>query len=295
MAKSTETMYTRIISEFFEVIGVPWWEVEEKHLWEYTAFMRDKEGAISAFSNDKSFSPATMRKNLNAIRGFFSFLVKHKKRRDSPFWTFPLKFNPAKDPKKRFTDAVSFNDVKKILNYEFADSREGLRDKAILHILFNTGIRRTECAALSLCDVKTSEEGSYYLAIRKSKGSKYREAALADWAIPPILELKESRKKEGAKSIDPLLVCYDNFGRANAWHMSDKTVYVIFKRYAKLLGIKNKSPHSARRSVCTKLLSDGVNPRDVQEVLGHSTPHMVEVYDKRRKTVENSAAKNLSY
>lgn len=295
MAQGTKRTYMRVFSEFSALVNKNYRDVDTDDLWKFVSYLRDKRGIQSRFSTSTEYSPKTIVKDMNCMRSFYRYLEDTKKIEVSPFRTFKLGINPRKAAQKLPTEAVTFQDVARILNHAFPNSREGIRDRAFFTILFATGIRRTEVAKLSLCDYKVSEEGTSFLCIRFGKGGTYRQQALAEWAIQPILDLIEHRKREGADLIDPLLVCYDRFGTPYNRHVSDKTIYDIFKIYATKFGLKNISPHSARRTVCTKLLHDGHDYKAVQNVMGHASTQMVELYDKRIKNVDNSAAKNLSY
>jgi integrase len=78
--------------------------------------------------------------------------------------------------------------------------------------------------------------------------------------------------------------------------MSDTGLYLLFKQYCMAAGAgMHATPHSARATAITKLLADGIPHREVQEFSRHSSIQMVEWYDKRRFSVEESPAKELSY
>jgi integrase len=106
------------------------------------------------------------------------------------------------------------------------------------------------------------------------------------------------RKTQGAKPGDYLFNSYRGRGGRNpvSAPISTHGIYELFKRYCKQAGIKEfVSPHSARATAITRLLSRGIPHREVQEFSRHSSIQMVELYDKRRLGVEDSPGRGLDY
>jgi integrase len=106
------------------------------------------------------------------------------------------------------------------------------------------------------------------------------------------------RKKHGAKETDYLFVGYT--GRAGSTParvpISPAGLYQLFRHYAQLAGVPaHVTPHSARATAITKLLADGIAHRKVQEFSRHSSIQMVEVYDKRRVSVDENPAGQLEF
>jgi integrase len=77
--------------------------------------------------------------------------------------------------------------------------------------------------------------------------------------------------------------------------MSYETIKKIWRRYAMLVGVEGAGMHAARATLITKLLTDGVDYRGVQEVSRHSSTRMVEVYDKRRYEIEEQANRKVIF
>ena len=112
------------------------------------------------------------------------------------------------------------------------------------------------------------------------------------------MSLIESRKREGAYPGDYVFVSYRGpAGRIQTdLPLSCSGLYKLFKGYCMRAGAgRFATPHSARATAITKLLSDGLNHREVQEFSRHASVQMVEVYDKRRLGVDQNPAKTLKY
>jgi integrase len=162
-----------------------------------------------------------------------------------------------------------------------------------MHLFFGAALRRSEVIGLRVGDVLTSPEGTAYLRLVQTKSQKVQTVALPEWASPEVLALVDQRIGEGAKLDDELCVTY--FERDRTQPLSDSTIYRIFKRYCKDLGLPDISPHCARVTAITQLLDQGLPHREVQELSRHASVTMVERYDRRRVEIDNSASKKLKY
>lgn len=204
----------------------------------------------------------------------------------------------AKSGQKRPTEMLDFSLVEKVLNQPDLTTPAGVRDRAILALLFGGGLRRSEVTSLRICDVRRSQMGTLYLRLRATKNKKDADHAIAPWTAEALEPLLELRLSEGAAAGDPLFVSYRG---PNAFHhakvqLTPSGLYKLFKRYCMAAGAGDFiTPHSARATAITKLLADGVAHREVQEFSRHSSIQMVEVYDKRRYSIEQSPAKALNF
>jgi integrase len=204
----------------------------------------------------------------------------------------------ARSGQKRPTEMVDFSLVKEIIARAVDTTPKGLRDKAVLAVLFGGGLRRSELTRLRLNDVCESSQGTVFLRLRETKGKRDADQALPPWAAKIVRQLLENRVHQGAERGDFLFVSYR--GRAgqtpSSLPVSDTGVYLLFKYYCQLAGAgPHVTPHSARATAITKLLADGIPHRQVQEFSRHSSIQMVELYDKRRLSVEENPAKGLTF
>lgn len=169
----------------------------------------------------------------------------------------------------------------------------GVRDRAILALLFGLGLRRSEVRKITLRDITVSPAGILHIVLRDTKAGKTQEQPIPDWAWEPISELSQQRMRDGATETDPL--CTDYYrGLANHRPLSDSSIARLYKRYLRKLGI-DAAPHSARATAATLLKSNGVDDRDVALFLRHSTTRMVQVYDKRSNDLARNPGRKILY
>ena len=252
-----------------------------------------KDGMHSTLAN------ATIKKKIAALRRIYRMILasdlglKH-----NPFESDRIPPPSAASGQKRPTEMIDFKLVQKIKNLPDSSTPKGLRDKAVLAVLFGGGLRRSEVIVLRLADVKTSTRGTTFLNLRATKSKRDFDQALPEWSAKIVKQLLSARKREGAKDGDYLFISYRGKGGAipTLIQLSDSGIYKLFKYYCLKAGAgKFVSPHSARATAITKLLEDGLGHREVQEFSRHASVQMVEVYDKRRISIDQSAAKNLDY
>lgn len=207
---------------------------------------------------------------------------------------------PARDAgKKRPTEMIDFELVMRVVNYPDVSHPRGRRDRAILAVLFGGALRRSEVCQLTLSDYRRSSGGTPYLYLRTTKARKDAEQALPTWAAEALDLVVQDREQEGALSGDPLFVAFKGKGQGRSEPreaISDTALYRMFKQACLASGAGVfVSPHSARATAITKLLSEGLTHREVQEFSRHSSIQMVEVYDKRRFSVDQNPAKKLKF
>lgn len=256
-------------------------------------FKTKRDGLESTLSN------ATIYKKLVALRRIYRMLIGAGIGiNQNPFDSDRVP-PPAKESgRKRPTEMIDFELVKHIINAPDISTSKGLRDRALLAILFGGGLRRSEVIKIRIGDLKTSSGGTQFVFLRSTKAKKDADQALPRWAATALQELKESRIKEGANDGDYLFVSYRGRGGTTPTPnpLSDNGLYRLFKQYCLLGGAGlNVTPHSARATAITKLLTDGIPHRLVQEFSRHSSIQMVELYDKRRIGVDENPAKGLEF
>jgi integrase len=248
---------------------------------------------------DATQSNATIHKKFAALRRIYRMLIASNLGiAENPFEADKVP-PPSKDAgRKRPTQMIDFDIVMEIVSLPDPKTPKGRRDRAILATLFGGGLRRSEVIGLRIGDIKKTSSGTTYLYLRHTKAKKDAEQALPSWAATHLWELIKERKETGAMEGDHLFVGFTGKGgnTVTTKPMSDTGVYLLFKQYCMAAGAgRHATPHSARATAITKLLSDGIPHREVQEFSRHSSIQMVEWYDKRRYSVEDSPAKELSY
>ncbi len=153
---------------------------------------------------------------------------------------------------------------------------QGLRDKAILELLFSTGLRVSELCGLSQEDVDlTRDEFSV-----RGKGDKVRVVFLSDTARNAIkVYLKERKDFDDAMFIQYGKTMKKDEVKNKDLRLTSRSVQRIIKRYATIAGITRKvTPHVIRHSFATDLLSNGADIRSVQALLGHANIATTQIY-----------------
>ena len=223
-------------------------------------------------------SPSSVERKVSAIRSFFSYLVRKGLATQ----------NPAKlvrTPKKQKHLPV-FLSVDEVFNLvDVKDSRKNpllVRDRAILELLYSSGLRVSELAGATLADLSMGEA---IIRVR-GKGNKERIVPVGSKAISALGEYLDIRGtlKPVSKRI---------FLNSRGGGITTRSVARIIKKYGLVSGIsKNVSPHVLRHSFATHLLAGGADLRAIQEMLGHaslsttqrythlSVERIMEVYDK---------------
>lgn len=185
----------------------------------------------------------------------------------------PEKITIAKTGDREIT-FLENNELQEFLSQPDASEIGGQRDKAILEILFSTGMRVSECAALNVEDINF-ERGEIAVL---GKGRKLRVVFLSDEAISVIKDylLNRGFDVSGSRIVDasnPLFISNKKT------RLTVRSIERIVQKYSKKAGILKKvSPHTLRHSFATDLLSSGADIRSVQSMLGHSSITTTQIY-----------------
>lgn len=203
---------------------------------------------------------------LIAVRAFLKYLRKRGIESLNP-----ERIELAKVP-ERSLDLITAAELDRLLKAPDLATPVGLRDRAILELLFSTGLRISELCGLSIDDVDlTRDEFSV-----RGKGDKVRVVFLSGDAKQAIKEYLKSRKDLD----DALFVQYGkNAKNAKELRLSVRAVQRMMKQCAAVAGITRKvTPHVIRHSFATDLLQNGADLRSVQALLGHAHIGTTQVY-----------------
>jgi integrase/recombinase XerC len=221
---------------------------------------------------------SSIARKLGAIRSFFKFLCRQDYLQENI-----ARFISTPKLKHRLNLPPSVDETFCLLDAVEGNTKHGLRDKALLELLYASGIRAAELVGLDIGDLNW-EEG--YLTV-KGKGKKERSVPLGRQACKAIKAYLSTRGGAELSPQSPLFINKYN------QRLSTRSVQRIVHKYVTLAAInKNISPHTLRHAFATHLLDGGANIRDIQELLGHaslsttqkythvSTAKLMEVYDK---------------
>ena len=224
---------------------------------------KDVEGYITTLKK-RGFSAKTMARKITAIKSFHEFLVLERISDEDPTKLI-------KGPKKELhlPKVLSYEEVVKLIESVETESIIGLRNRAILEVMFSTGARISEITEMEVGQVHLNQ--GYIILF--GKGSKERKNPISEMAIKYLRDYL-TRRNELSKV--PSKYVFLNY---KGGHISRNYLYRFINEQAYIAGIdKDISPHVIRHSFATVLLQNGANLRSVQELLGHEDISTTEIY-----------------
>jgi len=257
-SNNTELSYKRDLAKFCAFS-------KEKGLIDVRGLTEDDLSAYIVYLKDNKFAAATISRNIAAIKAFFHFMYKEG--------MVPKDVAQSlKAPKieKKIPEIMSMDEVVRLLEQPGGDSPKEIRDKAMLELLYATGIRVTELISLRTSDVNISMG---FIICRDSHKERIipfgNEAKQA--LVKYIGAVRESMIEE--KNSDVL------FANCSGQPMSRQGFWKLIKYYAKKAGITaDITPHTLRHSFAAHLVENGADLRSVQEMLGHSDISTTQIY-----------------
>jgi integrase/recombinase XerD len=222
----------------------------------------DLRGWIAELSRE-GLAPSTVSRAVSAARGLFRFLMLDGH----------IKTHPAEDlstpqggtPLPRF---LTEDEMERLLRAPDIQTTEGLRDRAILELMYATGLRVSELVSLKLADLDL--DGG--LIICHGKGSKERRIPIGKSATH-WLERYIAARARGGRGGNPRL-----FLNSSGTGLTRQTAWSMIKRHSASANLLHISPHTLRHSFATHLLQRGADSRSVQALLGHSDISTTQIY-----------------
>lgn len=220
-------------------------------------------------NNGEGLSLITQSYHLIALRGFLRYLSK----RDITSLS-PEKIELPKTSRKQVT-FLYYDEIGRMIDGIDTTNEQGLRDKAIIELLFSSGLRVSELVNLNRDHVNTKRREFMV----RGKGQKDRPIFLSKEAAETIEEYLHTR----LDNLPPLFLTYSrnnlSSNSGDYRRLSARSIQRMVSKYARLAGItKHVSPHTMRHSYATDLLMNGADLRSVQSMLGHSNISTTQVY-----------------
>jgi integrase/recombinase XerD len=211
----------------------------------------------------EKLSENSKRRLLSAVRGFYKFLM----------FDGHVTKNPAEDlqaPQKgvylpRFLNRT---EIESLLAAPDVSTETGLRDRAILELMYASGLRVSEAANLKMGDVDIDAG----IVTTTGKGSKTRRVPVGTSAIEWLKSYLAIRRKHGITGTDNIFITPN--GRA----ITRQSIYVSITQYAEKCGLEGVSPHTLRHSFATHLVQNDADIRSVQCMLGHADISTTQIY-----------------
>ncbi|MBI3312162.1 MAG: site-specific tyrosine recombinase XerD [Candidatus Omnitrophica bacterium] len=215
---------------------------------------------------DRSMAPSSVGRKLVAIKVFFRFLLAQGLIRSDPSGVI-------ESPRlmKGLPDVLNVEEVGRLLKASDGRERKSLRDRALLELLYASGLRVSEASGLKLTDL--NREAGFLRCI--GKGGKERVVPVGRQALKWIQKYLEEARPSFNPKPEARQIFLNRFGRS----LSRVSIWGILKFYTREAGIRKRiTPHTLRHSFATHLLEAGADLRVVQELLGHSSIATTQIY-----------------
>ncbi len=272
---NTTAAYQNDLSQFLEFLeryatptvdGITrWQEVDEQVVQNYVLFLKER-----------GYASSTVARKVASVKSFLHYLVNFghiqsdpSDRLDSP------------KVKKNLPRSIRPDEISQLMAAPANDqSPKALRDKALLEMLYATGMRVTELVSLDLNSVDLPAQA----VTCGENGKRKRTVPMYDGALSAVDEyLREGRPQLLVNPAEPAL-----FLNHRGQRLTRQGLWLIIKHYVKEVGIQTPvTPHTLRHSFATHLLDSGADLREVQERLGHASASTTQVY---RHVVDESGA-----
>ena len=232
---------------------------------------------------EKEHKKSSQARELSGIKSFFNYLLLTDKIESSP-----AEFISAPKSSRTLPDILSIDEVERIISSIDTSTDKGLRDRAMLELMYSCGLRVTELISLKLSDLFFGEG---YIRVL-GKGNKQRLVPIGRVAQEYVMRYLDVRKEENSSSKTKTKGEQTLFLSNRRTGLTRVMVFNIIRQATELAGItKNVSPHTFRHSFATHLLAGGANIRQVQDMLGHENITTTEIYthldpDHLRDTIE---------
>jgi len=216
------------------------------------------------YLKDNGLSSRSIRRHLSSIRLFHRYLLSEKVASHDPTADFD-------SPKawKKLPTALSPSEVDRLLGVPRPDSFRGVRDAAILELMYSAGLRVSEVIAITVDSVNLKE------GYVRCRGKGDRERVVPIGSVAEMKLLRYLNERAGAKGAASQVLFLTRLGRG----FTRRGLWKLVKELARKAGIeKNITPHTLRHSFATHLLDGGADLRAVQEMLGHVDISATQIY-----------------
>ncbi len=256
LARNTVLAYRRDLGQLADTLDEAGGDLLTARTEELTAHLRGLRG--------RGLAPASVRRALVAVRGFYAHLVEIGDRTDDPAVNLEL-------PKlwRRLPRVLREGDVERLLAAPDVETLLGLRDRAMLELVYACGLRVSELVGLEVSQVRLD----LGFVVVLGKGSRERMVpmgeAAEEWVGRYLAEVRPelARGRHGTVFVSRL-------GRG----MTRQGFWKILRGYGARIGVPDLSPHVLRHSFATHLLEHGADLRSVQAMLGHADISTTQIY-----------------
>jgi integrase/recombinase XerD len=253
-------------------------EAYRKDIQNYLDFLKEKKrrpeepgiaGPMALFMvhlHNKNLSPRTIARKSSALHGFYRYLVRRRKISKDP-----TKLLERPKVGRSLPKVLSIKEIENILEQPYPSDPLGLRDKAILEILYATGIRESELINLEMRNINRKAES----LIIVGKGGRKRLVPIGKHALSALDAYLLKGRRKLLKQIIERQIFLNNHGKP----LSRMGVWKITNKYARSAGIvRMVSPQIFRHSCAIQMLESGASIHAIQERLGHVCSSTTQIY-----------------
>lgn len=232
-----------------------------------------------AFLNEKQYAKRTIARKISSLRSFYRFLVRENYLEVNPF----LMVSTPKIEKK-LPNFLYEEEIIELINAPDLSKNLGLRDRAIIEILYASGMRVSELVSLNIDSI----DFSHQIILVFGKGAKERYVNIGDFALEALINYLEKARPKLNPLTNENAVFLNRYGS----RLSDRSVRRMIDKHINKISISKKvSPHTLRHTFATHLLNAGADLRSVQELLGHVNISTTQIYThvtkERLQTIYN--------
>lgn len=242
-----------------------WRELGESHLTSYQLHLRER-----------GYANSTVARKTAAVRSFCSYLVEQGTLRADPSSALPSPRVAKSIPKAMTREEV----VSLLAQPELSNGAEGIRDKAMLELLYASGLRVTELVSLDVDDVDLAQSA----IICSGRQGKMRKIPLSPQVAQTLMEYVDKARPAIRRNDGETALFLNHRGQ----RLTRQGFWLILKGYASEAGIEDITPHTLRHSFATHQLLDGKDLADVQQALGHVSISTTQVYEQLAEQLKSS-------
>lgn len=212
-----------------------------------------------------SEKPSSQARALSSCKRLFAYLQEYGQRAD-----LPTEFLRRPKQGRRLPAIISETQIDALLNAPNTDTPHGLRDKALLELMYATGLRVSEAVALQLAEIDTNRG----VVSTIGKGNKQRLVPLGEEAVDWLQTYLAQARPALLKGH----VCDAVFVSQKKGAMTRQLAWMVVSKYAETAQIQHLSPHGLRHAFATHLVNHGADLRVVQMLLGHADISTTQIY-----------------
>lgn len=262
LSNNTLQAYRRDLRDYTDFLA-------KRHICEPDAVARRDAEDFVAAKRKAGYAGSSVERALSSVKGLHRFMAREGLAQTHPTSTIKL---PKKE--ERLPDFISIDQARELLEQSFPETALGVRDRAMLEVLYGCGLRVSELSGLDQRDLYLHDG---FLRVF-GKGSKERLVPIMGAAAQRLeaylghgrSELAaHARRGEAADAV---------FLNRNGTRISRQSIHAVVERYGRAAGIEGLHPHTLRHSFATHMLSGGADLRVLQEILGHSDISTTQIY-----------------